>query len=414
MANNDDSTLDGPKETYYSIAGYLPESAQRMVLEYLPQLERSVDSAVRNFGRSLANDIKDRTKEELCAGHRVIAGALCAIRAEEQVTDEHKRAMKRFGRYGARLGKSLRRLDREVEHLREVESNIQALDRQLHMLEERIDCFRLQATREGIGLAAGCLRAFYDGWEPGAKDISVAIDGELERTLEELRRAVEDVGATTADVDREPEEDRQQEHVETGAEEGSSGLASRAREESDESGVDVAEQSGDASAIEIHEDVAEVKDGPQVGDAAGEEDRPYGVHSDDDALGRSQGPARAGPVRHHEAPLTTVAPTDGTPRGDTDSAYRLTKLVDALRRLSHKKLGEQTCAASIEVQRAARKCDKLLRRRGIALKDAKESVKATVLGVDRAKAAVAETARRVTRAIEDSVAAAKLESFRPR
>ena len=344
MANDNEHAADGPKAMYRSIAGQLPDDAKRAVVDYLPKLEASVDSAVRTFGSDLATNIKERTKHELHTGYRAIEATLDAVRAVEEFTDEYKNAMRRFRRDGARLHKALKRLDRAIGQMRQIRSNGRFLDRQLRTFDERVVDFR-RATPEGIGSAADRLQAFYDGWEPGVKAISVAKDGEIGRTLEKLREAVKGIGAATVD-----------EEVEGAGQQEDAGIS--AGEESDE-------------------------------------------------------PARVEATRDHGAPLTTVSPADGTPQDDTDPAYYVTKLVDSLRCLAHKKLGEQACAASTEVQRAASKCDKLLRRRGTALKDAKEGVKATVLGVDGAKTAVAETARRVMRAIEDGVAAAKLESLGP-
>ena len=344
MKEDSERTVDGPNETYNRIARHLPDDARRAVSEYLPELEASVDNAVRAFGRGLATDIKERTTEELCAGCTLIDAALDGVRAVEEFTDEYKRAMKHFRRDRTRLRKSLRRLDRGVGQLKQIESNGKSLDRQLRTFDERVADFRRSTSEgEGLGSAADCLRAFYDGWEPSVKDISVAKDGEIMRALEKLREAVRGVGAVAVD-DEQPGEVEQQEGVVMGAAEGP-----------DE-------------------------------------------------------PARVEAARDHEAPLAT-APADGTPKGDTDPAYCLTSLVDDLRCMAHKKLGEQACAASIKVQKAASKCDSILRRRDAALKDAREDLKATVLGIDSAKAAVAKTARRVTKAIEDGVAAAKLESF---
>ncbi len=185
MAKDNERTVDRPNETYNRIAGHLPDDARRAVSEFLPELEASVDNAVRTFGRGLATDIKGRAKEELCAGYTLIEAALDEVRAVEEITDEYKSTMKRFRRDGTRLRKSSGRLDRGIGRLRQIERDGRSLDRQLCTFDERVTDFRRSTPEgEGRGSAADCLRAFYDGWEPSVKDISVAKDGEIRRALE--------------------------------------------------------------------------------------------------------------------------------------------------------------------------------------------------------------------------------------
>ena len=85
MANaNDSRDSQGSKTAYYRIAGHLPESAQRLLMEYLPHLEASVDDDVRRFGKELADDLKERTHTELCVEVKTMGRALNAIEVQEK------------------------------------------------------------------------------------------------------------------------------------------------------------------------------------------------------------------------------------------------------------------------------------------------------------------------------------------
>ena len=410
MANDNDGGLSEPKRIYYSIAGQLPDSAQRVVLEYLPHLEASVDDVVRHFGRELAHDLKKRASEELCGGRNMIVTALDAIVAEKEVTVEHKGTLARLQRDLKGVRKAMNRLGREVGQLREMESNRCALDSHVHVLDKQIIDFRLRRAQEGIGTAADYLRAFYEGWEPAAKDICSAIDHDgLGSILRELREVIEGVGRATGDDD----EGRGNVEQEGCAEEVGSGVgydvpASRgslASGETSKFGSDVAETPDEPAA----DDVVEATDEPQEGNVAGEEGRSYDVRSDEDELDPSQALPSVDAVCQGGPSTATAAPTKGTPKNDASPDYCLAELANALRCIANKKLDERTRAASRRVRKIGRKCDKLLRRQATALDDAREGVKASVCGIENAKTAVKGTAKRVCRAIENGIAAAKLD-----
>ena len=181
---------DGTREVYASIIGYLPEDAQRVVNNYLPELESLVDEETTAFGKALADSLVERAGGVFCEGKGVIKERISHVRKKGE------KIRKEFESHAEQITGAAGTVRQQLDSLTDLIEDDGKLARRVALvdaLHSDISQLRMDCARGRTGDGVHEFKDRFNQWKKGlSSKLGDSPDwSEFESTVQELTHVVE-------------------------------------------------------------------------------------------------------------------------------------------------------------------------------------------------------------------------------